>query len=316
MALAGYFWWTRSLLPSQPKSSESKIIVIVPGQSLDEIIQQLDQAGLIKNPFAFKLLVMQKNLATRIQAGDFRLSPGMTAQEIAETLTKGTLDVWVTFLEGWRSEQFLAALVQKGFEIDSQAWQKQINQQNLEGKLFPDTYLIPKQASQEQIIQMLINNFERRLEVNKLTSVPAGMNFSQVMILASIVEREMRSPQDKPIVAGILIKRWQADWPLQADATVQYLLGSRACSPGDLDCQWWPSQITRQDLKINSPYNTYLSLGLPPAPICNPGLGSIQAVINYQESPYWFYLSDLSGQTRFAQTLEEHNQNVARYLGK
>ena len=105
-------------------------------------------------------------------------------------------------------------------------------------------------------------------------------------------------------------------WPLQADATVQYAVADVQCLISNAQCNWWPQNLTRQNLQIDSPYNTYKFKGLPPGPICNPGLASIKAVIEYQKTPYWFYLSDLQGRTHYAETIEGHNANIARYLGK
>src|SRR5581483_2493272 len=118
---------------------------------------------------------------------------------------------------------------------------------------------------------------------------------------ASIIERETKSEEERPIVAGILLKRINAGWPLQADATIQYALGN-----------WDP--VNADDLKIQSPYNTYLNTGLPPTPICNPGLSSINAAKNPTQSNYWYYLHDKDGQIHYATTIDEQNANIAKYL--
>jgi UPF0755 protein len=129
------------------------------------------------------------------------------------------------------------------------------------------------------------------------------------MVLASIVEREGRTDEDRPVIAGILLKRLNSDWPLQADATLQYALGYQA-----FEKSWWKKALTVEDKKIRSPYNTYLNAGLPPAPISNPGLSSIRAVVYPTVSPYWYYLHDPQGRVHYATTLEEHEQNIASYL--
>jgi UPF0755 protein len=133
--------------------------------------------------------------------------------------------------------------------------------------------------------------------------------------LASLVEREARREEDRPIVAGILLKRWQNNWALQADATIQYEAGSKNCGIGlkGEKCDWW-EPVKKTDLGIDSPYNTYKYKGLPPTPICNPGLASIKAVIYPKETDYWFYLSDTSGKIHYARTVEEHNENIRQYL--
>lgn len=141
------------------------------------------------------------------------------------------------------------------------------------------------------------------------------MPSEEVLILASIVEREVKFNNDRPIVAGILLKRLEKNWPLQADATVQYAIASAKCKGKSAKCgNWWPKNLTREDLKIKSPYNTYLYPGLPPGPICNPGLAAIEAVLNPVGSEYWFYLSDEEGKMHYAKTAEEHEENISKYL--
>ena len=136
-----------------------------------------------------------------------------------------------------------------------------------------------------------------------------GLTWNEVITLASIVEREGRSDEDRPVIAGILLKRLKADWPLQADATLQYVLGYQA-----FEKSWWKKSLTATDKTVQSPYNTYRNPGLPPAPISNPGLASIKAVVYSKESDYWFYLHDNDGRIHYARTLEDHNSNIAAYL--
>jgi len=133
--------------------------------------------------------------------------------------------------------------------------------------------------------------------------------------IASLVERETRSEAERPVVAGILLKRLKAGWPLQVDAAVQYAVAGVNCSRFDPACQWWPS-LTKEDLMINSPFNTYKFKGLPPAPIANPGLSSLEAAFSPEESDYWFYLHDGQGQIHYAKTLAEHQENIQKYLGR
>ena len=135
------------------------------------------------------------------------------------------------------------------------------------------------------------------------------------MTLASIIERETKGADERPVVAGILLKRLNAGWPLQVDASVQYAVSSSNCRGRILDCEWWPI-LTRSDLDIDSRYNTYKYAILPPGPIANPGLTSLQAAVYPQSSDYWYYIHDDKGIIHYAKTHEEHNENVARYLGK
>ena len=150
-----------------------------------------------------------------------------------------------------------------------------------------------------EIIKKMWENFEEK--TRGLTITP------QAVIVASMLEKEVRKAEDMALVAGIIYKRLKLGMPLQIDATVQYAVGS-------VD-DWWPI-LTREDLEINSPYNSYKNQGFPPTPIANPGLASINAAKKPEESDYWFYLHDSSGQIHYAATLEEHNENIFKYLRK
>lgn len=310
---AVFFWWRWVTQPvSNLKPAPPKIFVIRKGESLASVANRLKEEGLIKSSLAFRLLVLAKGLAGNVQAGDFRLRPSLTTEEIAYFLTHGTLDVWLTFPEGWRREEFGRRLATNLEDFD---YQEFLNlTENLEGYLFPDTYLIPKDASPSAVIKIFSRNFEKKFssELEKQAK-EKGLTKKQVLILASIVERETKHEKDRPIVAGILLRRWRKDWPLQADATIQYALGTARCSRQSEDCKWW-NPVKKADLQVNSPYNTYKYKGLPPAPICNPGLAVIKAVIYPKESDYWFYLSDPFGIVHYAKTAEEHNENIAKYL--
>ncbi len=288
------FWFHWATQAPNPQDSQPQIFVIKKGEKADFIAKRLHQAGLAKSPHAFKLLLYKEGFVGKIQAGDFRLNPSMSALEIAQELTHGTLDRWVTIIEGWRSEEIASSLQLPAYSFKED-----------EGFLFPDTYLIPKDASAGEVIKILRKNFDQKIK-NLLPDIQkSGLELEEVIILASIVEREARYEEDRPIVAGILIKRWQNGWPLQVDATVQYVLGEE----GD----WWP-KVRKVDLKIDSPYNTYSYSGLPPAPICNPGLSAIKAVVYPKQTDYWYYLSDKEGKMHYAETLDKHNQNISNYL--
>jgi UPF0755 protein len=176
--------------------------------------------------------------------------------------------------------------------------------------MFPDTYLIPKDATAAAIAQIFLDNFDKKITPQmRADATKSGLTLDKIMVLASIVEREGRTAQDRPVIAGIILKRLKADWPLEVDATLQYALGYQAA-----DKTWWKKSLTDDDKKINSPFNTYLNTGLPPAPICNPGLESINAAIYPKDSDYWYYIHDQSGDVHYAKTIDEHNANIAKYL--
>jgi len=294
--------------------TEKQIFVVPKGYGVSKIAQKLEEEGLIRNPLAFKIMAAKEGIANDLQAGDFYLNKSMNLYEIAQTFTHGTVDVWVTIPEGLRKEE-IAAIFKKDFakhgvDFDSLSFLEEAK--DLEGYLFPETYLIPKNAVAVQIVQILRNTLDQKIpDKEKLKSNNQGLTFSQVMILASLVEREAKHDKDRALVAGILIKRLKEAWPLQVDASIQYELGTQACRDKINQCNWWPEV---KNTKLNSPYNTYLSLGLPPTPICNPSLSSIEAVLAPKKSQYWFYLSDNSGNMHYAETNGEHEENIEKYL--
>lgn len=306
LAVGFFLYYKEATLPFDKSSKTSKIFVISPGQSLQSIANALSKEDLIRDRLIFFLVVKQMGLDRKIQAGDFRLSPSMDTFEIAKTLTHGTLDVWVTLIEGTRKEE-MAQVIGQSLDIPEVEFDKYGN----EGYLFPDTYLMPKDATAGSVINILQNNFKVKFTPDmKMSALKEGLTENQAVILASIVEKEARTDVDRPIVAGILLKRLREDWPLQVDASIQYALGYQ---PDEKS--WWKKYLSVDDLKIDSPYNTYTNKGLPPTPICNPGLSSIKAVVNADiNTPYWYYMSDKNGKMHYAKTIEEHNANVQRYL--
>lgn len=303
---SGYFFFKEGSMAVDVKDKNTKIFVINKGDGLNIVAGNLEKQGLIRSKVVFYLLAKKMGIETKIQAGDFRLSPSQTAAEIAEQLTHGTLDEWVTIIEGLRKEE-IAQILSKSFNIPETEFIKTAK----EGYLFPDTYLIPKDATAGSVIDILNANFNRKFDTDlKADAIQKRISEKDVIILASLVEREARGDEDRREVAGILLKRLKKDWPLQIDATVQYALGYQP-----LEKTWWKKNLTEDDLKIESNYNTYKNQGLPPGAICNPSLSSIKAVLEADENtPYWFYLSDTKGIMHYSKTIEEHEANVEKYL--
>lgn len=301
----GFVWWKQATAPVDFGNKKSITFVVNQGEGVREIASRLKEQNLIKDQVAFFLLIKRLGIDQNIQAGDFMLNPAMDAQTIAQTLTKGMLDVWVTLPEGWRNEEIALRLAQQ-LSLPEGEFLKFAQ----EGYMFPDTYSIPKNATGAAIAKIMQDNFKQKFDVSlQQQAVKEGLTIPKVVVLASILEKEARGENDRNLIAGILLKRLNKDWPLQVDATLQYALGYQA-----EEKTWWKKELTDLDKKIKSPYNTYLNLGLPPGPICNPGLASLKAVINPQASDYWYYLHDPQGQVHFAKTQEEHDANVAKYL--
>lgn len=276
-----------------PVSNDAKSVdfLIPKGSSVSIIGKNLEKAGLIKNATVFKFYVQISNSQNKIQAGEFELSPNLSLSQIITELKKGPKEIWVTIPEGLRREEVatkFASILNKDQKFISEFLQLTIDK---EGYLFPDTYLFPRSATAVQIVNKLTTTFNQKVE---------DVTYRQ-LIIASMLERETFADTEKPIVAGILYKRLENDWPLQVDATLQYVKGN-----------WEP--IYSIDKEIKSAFNTYKNLGLPPSPIANPGLSSILAAISPEESDYWYYIHDNDAKIHYARTLEEHNLNINKYL--
>lgn len=316
LALISLVVLTWFLLASRPvDSSDTKRInfTIDRGQGLDSIALELKELGLIRSTAAFKVQIVLSNLSGKIQAGDFSIPKSFSLSEVAQSLTQGTYDRWVTILEGWRREEIAQELVNvlepenKEYAFDPDAFLNLTK--NLEGELFPDTYSLPKTSSASAIINRLHSQFTEK--ISTLTN-NSGFTDKEAIIIASLVEREAVTNAERPIIAGILIKRLNQSWPLQVDAATQYFKATQNCRL--LTCDWWKNDLTKEDRQTNSPYNTYLNPGLPPTPISNPSFESLKAAFNPVATDYWFYIHDRDGKVHFAETIEEHNQNIAKYL--
>lgn len=296
-------WWQNGTAPVNRKDIAVKLFVIPKGSAIRTIGNELKSQGLIKDPVVFFLYIKQNGLEKGIQAGSYRLSPSMNLAKIMETLGHGTLDVWVTIPEGLRAEE-IAKILSDSIPSYKAEWKEALKKN--EGYLFPDTYLIPKDAEVASVISILGSNFNQKIGTIGLT--PVSPNLLRVLIIASLVEREAKFAQDRPYVASVIENRLSIGMALQIDATAQYAYGYNV-----YDKTWWkvPSE---KDLKINSPYNTYVNTGLPPKPICNPGLEAIKAAVSPAQSNYMYYINDSTGKLHFAQNLTEHNKNIQKYL--
>ncbi len=297
------FWWKNGVSPIDQGNKESTIFIVQKGDGVKEISKGLKEKGLIRSSVVFFLLVKQLGIDKKIEAGDFRLSPSMTALEIAQNLIHGTLDIWVTVPEGKRATE-VAEILKEKIPTYDQSWSLILTQN--EGYLFPDTYLIPKDADITIIMSQMRNNFETKYA--SLDASKTKLSKDGVITLASLVEREAKFAADRPLVASVLLNRLEIGMKLDIDATVQYALGY-----SKEEKNWWRKNLTFEDLKISSPYNTYENAGLPPTPIANPGADSIKAIINPNDTNYIYYISDKTGHLHFAKTFGEHNANIEKY---
>lgn len=299
-----FIWWQNGLRAINPNDKTEHIFVIKKGEGLRDISYKLKKKDLIKDPVVFFLLIKKLGIDGKIQAGDFRLSPSMNASEIAQNLTHGTLDIWVTIPEGKRAEE-IANILQKEIPSYKNLWQEKLVSE--EGYLFPDTYLIPKDADIDLIISMMKNNFEKKYsQIENLNKT--SLSKKEIVIIGSLVEREARLQNDRPLVASVILNRLRIGMPLQIDATIQYMLGYQKDKK-----TWWKKDLAKQDLSIDSYFNSYKNPGLPPTPISNPGFNVLNAVVNAPDTNYLYYLSDKNGFNHYAKTIDEHNDNIKKY---
>lgn len=288
---AGVFLYIQTLFLAPSNNSEKISFMINKGSSISLIGNNLEKAGLIKNSTVFRFYVQLTGVQNKIQAGEFDLSKNLTLNQIIEKLKKGPTEILITIPEGLRREE-----VAERYKVALKKDESFVNEflqltNGKEGYLYPESYLFPKDASASQIVNRMLKTFDSKVK---------DVTFEQ-LIMASLLERETFSDSEKSIVAGILYKRIENDWPLQVDATLQYIKGN-----------WKP--VYSQDKELVSPFNTYKNLGLPPSPICNPSLSSIEAAISPETSDYWYYIHDNEAKIHFAKTLEEHNLNINKYL--
>ncbi len=297
-------WWINGTSPANPSDTVIQTFDVSQGENVREIANDLKSKGLIKDSIIFYLLVKQKNIGGKIQAGEFQLSPSMSAGMIANVLQVAKDDVSITVPEGKRAEE-VAQILKDHFSNYQPSWEQQLKAN--EGYLFPDTYSFDKNVDITTIISTMRANFDK-----KYATIPSGtksgLSKSQIVTIASIVEREAKFPQDRPLVASVIFNRISSGMPLQVDATVQYALGYQAGQNS-----WWKKAVTLDDLKIDSPYNTYLNTGLPPGPISNPGLEALKAVINAPQTNYVYYVSDSSGNTHYEVTSDQHDADIKKY---
>ncbi len=292
-ALVLYFFL--SLSPSSTDSSK-KVFVINEGDSLSTIALRLEKNNFIKNRYSFIIYSYLLGLNEKIQAGNFFLTSSQRIPDLIKNISRGgSTDYWLKIIPGTRIEQF------------SPSDEFTLIGRELEGKLFPDSYLIPQNYTPENILSVIDKNYQQKLSEAQLGAT-TKYSHEEVLVIASLLEREAKTINDKKIIAGIIDNRLSSQMPLQIDATVQYARDSLG-SPSEF---WKP--ITKADLNIFSPYNTYKNQGLPPTPICNPGLDSLTAAYHPSQTDYLYYLHDNSGQIYYASTLVDHNANVSKYL--
>ena len=305
---------------------------VTPGESADTIAASLAQAGLLNNTELFLNYLSYYDLDAQLEAGEFIIDPQQTIPQLANTLTKAVAqEVDLRFVEGWRLEQmadyladnpaanidanqFLAiAQRQAAFDFTPYAFLADLPATaSLEGFLFPDTYRVPPDADAVYLVNLMLQTFDRRVTPAMRQGFQTqGLTLHQAVTLAAIVEREAVVATERPIIAGVFYNRLAQGIKLEADPTVQYPLGYQPDSGS-----WWKSPLFLADLELDSPYNTYRFAGLPPGPIANPSLSSLEAAAFPVETSFIFFVADCAaavpGSHAFSVTYEEHLNNVQR----
>ncbi len=294
--------------PVDPNTKEVTKFVVPKGQAVSVIAGRLQEENLIQNSYIFRYVAKKDGLESKIQAGSFDLSKNMSTSEIALKLTSGTEDVWVTILEGWRAEEIAESLSSQNLDNFDATEFLELAKAS-EGMLFPDTYLIPREMSAQQIYSLLINTFESKVSKALSEEIESSSReFEQILIMASLVEREAKTYDQMRRVAGILWNRIDLGMALQVDATLQYANGF------DKQQKKWWAVPNASDKKIQSPFNTYLNSGLPPKPISNPGLDAIKSALDPLESDDLYYIHANDGKMYYSATLDGHNANINAYL--
>jgi UPF0755 protein len=306
--------------PANLAGSETTL-TINQGESVPSIIGKLWEKGLISNPGVFRSYLQYSGLDTGLKAGEYRLSPAMSPIDIARVMQSSiSPDVALTILPGWRIEEIANSLPTSGLTITGEEFLQAVSNRlegysfstcmtsdSMEGFLFPGSYTFPRGTSMAEILPQVLMNYEAQL-TNEMKNgfSTQGLDLCQATTLASIIQREAVLEDEMPLIASVFYNRLASGIALESDPTVQYALGYN-----EEQSTWWTNPLSRNDLQVDSPYNTYRYGGLPPSPISNPGLPALQSVAFPAKTPYYYFRSacDGSGHHLFAETFGEHVAN-------
>lgn len=309
----GFTWWYKTnLKPVTSEETRSQLVQIKEGESSAAIAQALESKKLIRNALAFRLYMRQTGVSSRVQAGVYRFNSSQKPSDIARQLASGdTAVISVTVRGGMRLTQVQDLLVTKGFsktDVEAALNAQYANpvlkdkpaESNLEGYLFPDTYFIDEGRPLSLLIELMLENTNKKItpEIREQWA-SRGLNLHQGLTLASIVEKEAATPEDRRQVAQVFYKRLSMPRNLESDVTFQYGAALLNVEP---------------TTEVESPYNTYLNSGLPPGPICMPELSAIVAVANPASTDWLFFIADKEGNVRYALDEEKHKENIEKYL--
>jgi UPF0755 protein len=291
-------WYLGLIFPPYPPQSGPVIITIEKGSTAREISETLAAKHLIRSPNVFLGYIKLIKHEAALRSGNFVFHPPVSIPTVLAAIKTGATEKEIKILEGWDVVDVALYLEKEGL-FSKEDFIKAAHQ--YEGYLFPDTYRVFDDATPQDVIALMRGNFEKKAAAYYETE-PRSVSLTEAVIMASMLEREAHTFPDQKIIAGIFWKRLNTGMPLQVDATLTYVTGRASL---------W---LTKDDLAIDSGYNTYRNLGLPVGPIANPGLKSLEAALNPISSPFWFYLSDREGLLHYSATFDEHKQKKFTYL--
>jgi len=312
-------WHADDLIAPLNYDNAEIVFIIVPGENAYQVSSHLEQSNLIRSARTFQIYLAWSGKDAYLLPGTYRLSSSLSALTIADLLqSAGARDISLSVLPGWRIEEIAATLPTTGLEISvnefvTAAYKTDSKPelippgQSMEGYLFPGEYSLPRTTSIDQLIDHLIQEFQTQLTAEyRSTIFSKGLTLHEAITLASIIQREAVQESEMSTIASVFYNRLAIGMMLQADPTVQYAVGYDS-SLGT----WWKTPLGYTDLAFDSPYNSYLYTGLPPGPICNPGMAALTAVAYPEVTPFYYFQAecDGSGYHNFAETLEQHLEN-------
>lgn len=307
-----------STLQAHSTIDHSVVVDIPPGAGVKDIAKQLQEQGIIKFTRVFEVYAVLSGTYKHLPSGRFRFEPGINTREVVQELAAGNSDmeVQVTILEGWTVDQMdnylskevglfapgyfadVAGVTDSRTVLPDSTYdfiKSKPTQADLEGYLFPDTYRVFVYSAPKDLIKKMLDNFGQRVTPDLQAKFTAReLTVHQAVTMASLLEKEAQTKEDKRIVAGVLYNRLQAGMPLQLDTTVMYATGKAGAN------------LTTSDLQFDSPYNTYVYPGLPLGPIANPGIEALEAVANPKDTEYLYFITDPKGKVFYSTTYEEH----------
>ncbi len=306
--------------PLSQMAVPERIFVVEKGDNAKTIAARLEREGFIADAFLFEFYAWNRRLSYSLQAGKYLLSASLSPKSIAEKIARGEIArdiITVTIPEGYgiwtietklreagllaEEKKHLVDFTVREFSARHDFFSDAPKDANLDGYLFPDTYEFEREATLDEIVERMLDNFGRKLDASLREEIQRqGKSIFDIVIMASMIQKEVITPADMRLVSGLLWKRIAIGMPLQVDATISYALNK--------------NNLTRDDLAKDSPYNTYLYKGLPKGPIGNPGKEAFLAAVYPTENDYLFYISKPNKETVFSRTLKEHNAAVVKYL--